>query len=375
MSTRAVTADAPAASEPISEFLPTDKNYRLTGELPAETEERSARSAEDEEQENEHHAPSNEEDPAPSNSDTAAASEAAPEQQEKEAKKPKTSATSESRWAKITRENRELRERLDRIEKGKEKEGVREDRQESHSAAENKTEAKANAKPKIDDVDPKTGKPKYASYADYEDARDEWNRKEAVREFEETSTKSEREKAQQAQQKEIAESLNKKFNASRAKHADFDEVALNPDLTIPIGSVTDGFLQDSDHTGEVAYYLGQHPEILEGFYGDFNRETGKFTNKISPQRQFRKLMEIESEVSGGAARKTADETAEEKAATTSTSSTAKPVTQATRPAHQTSGKGAVTKDAVEQAIEDGDSETYMREQNSRALARLTKKGK
>lgn len=371
MSTRAVTADAPAASEPISEFLPTDKNYRLTGELPAETGERPARSAEVEEQENEHHAPSNEEDPAPSNSDTAAASEAAKQQQEKEAKKPKTSATSESRWAKITRENRELREKNERLQREQQE---RESRRESQPAPENKTEAKsnANAKPKIDDVDPKTGKPKYASYADYEDARDEWNRKEAVREFQETSTKSEREKAQQ---KEIAVSLNKKFNDSRAKHADFDEVALNPDLTIPIGSVTDGFLQDSDHTGEVAYYLGQHPEILEGFYGDFNRETGKFTNKISPQRQFRKLMEIESEVSGGAARKTADEAAEEKAATTSTSSTAKPVTQATRPAHQTSGKGAVTKDAVEQAIEDGDSETYMREQNSRALARLNKKGK
>ena len=50
------------------------------------------------------------------------------------------------------------------------------------------------------------------------------------------------------------------------------------------------------------------------------------------------------------------------------------VTQAPRPPHQASGKGTVGKDAVETALEENDSEAYMREANARALARL-KKGK
>ena len=53
MSTRAVTPEAPAASEPNSTFLPTDEHYRLTGEKSGETgidpraqrEERKAREA------------------------------------------------------------------------------------------------------------------------------------------------------------------------------------------------------------------------------------------------------------------------------------------------------------------------------------------
>lgn len=37
--------------------------------------------------------------------------------------------------------------------------------------------------PKIDDVDPQTGKPKYANFAEYQDARDKWNRAETLREL------------------------------------------------------------------------------------------------------------------------------------------------------------------------------------------------
>ena len=57
----------------------------------------------------------------------------------------------------------------------------------------------------------------------------------------------------------------------------------------------------------------------------------------------------------------------------SSSSSAKPVTQASRPPHQVSGKGTVAKDAVEQALDDGDFETYQRTQNAKDLARLKRK--
>jgi hypothetical protein len=39
-------------------------------------------------------------------------------------------------------------------------------------------------KPKIDDVNPATGQPRFASYAEYEDAKDEWLIEEALRRFE-----------------------------------------------------------------------------------------------------------------------------------------------------------------------------------------------
>jgi hypothetical protein len=52
----------------------------------------------------------------------------------------------------------------------------------------------------------------------------------------------------------------------------------------------------------------------------------------------------------------------------------KPVTAAPRPPNQVSGKGTIAKDAAAQAAEEGDTETYMREMNARALARR-KQGK
>ena len=56
-----------------------------------------------------------------------------------------------------------------------------------------------------------------------------------------------------------------------------------------------------------------------------------------------------------------------------TLSSARPVTRASRPPHQVSGQGTVAKDAVEQALEDGDFETYSRTQNAKEIARQKRK--
>jgi hypothetical protein len=360
MSRPAVTEETPAvSSEP--NFLPTDKNYRLTGEMPADTESASAAFSEVAEKEDKETPPEKDAASAAA-SDTAAASEAADTQREREDQQHrKTAATSESRWAKISRENRELREKLARAE------GRQEARTETQTAQQRDAQqtsqpaadAKTGAKPKIDDVDPKTGKAKYASYGEYEDAKDQWLSDEAVRKFQETSAKTEQQRAREQSERAIGEKMVKKFEGTRAKYADFDQVALNPDLIIPMGSVTDAFLLDSDHAGEVAYHLGQHPEILQGFYGDHDLKTGRFTNKVTPQRQFRALMDIEAKFAGAVVDKT--------------SSSAKPISQAARPPHQVSGTGTVGKDAVEQALEDGDFESYQKAQNAKELARLKRK--
>ena len=376
MSTRAVTPDASAASEQqeTSRFLPTDKNYMLTGEMPADTQDASAASSEVDEKDKKDKKDNADtgEASAASDSDTAAASEAADTQREQEHRK--TSATSESRWAKVTRENRELREKLARAEGKAEGQRTAEPERDTSQASQAAADAKPGAipKPKIDDVDPKTGKAKYKNFGEYEDAKDAWLADEAVRKFQETSQKTEQQRTQEQQARAVAEKMVKKFEGARAKHADFDQVALNPDLVIPMGSVTDLFLLDSDHAGEVAYHLGQHPEILQGFYGDHDLKTGRFTNKITPQRQFRALMEIEAKLAGDAGAG-GGAGAGARSAAAASSSSAKPISQAARPPHQVSGTGTVAKDAVEQAVDDGDSESYIRAQNAKELARLKRK--
>jgi hypothetical protein len=49
-------------------------------------------------------------------------------------------------------------------------------------------------KPKIDEVDPATDKPKYANFAEYEDAKDAWLRQETIREFQALKAKQEKTK-------------------------------------------------------------------------------------------------------------------------------------------------------------------------------------
>lgn len=330
-------------------FLPDDPHYRLTGEFKKETpaEKDAAPPADKSENENE-----------PENNDASAASssKAAPSESATQQREEKTVPPRENRWQKRERELRELKAENARLKAQPRTETRSETAQLSQAAA----ETKAAPKPKLDDVDAQ-GKPKFKNFAEYEDAKDAWLRQETIREFNETSAKTAQLTQQQQAEREIGQSLIKKFEAPRAKYADFDKVALSDALTIPKGSATEMFLLDSDHAGEVLYHLGKHPEILQGFYRDHDPKTGKFTSLITPQQQFRKLMAIEGEVSG-----TRADTGENgDSGRNSSSSSAKPVSQASRPAHQVDGKGTVAKDAVEQAVEEQDTETYMKAANAR----------
>jgi len=338
-----------------SGFLPTDPHYRKTGrfsteETPGraatETEEKSGTDTEVEQEEHpqeqdeqeEHPQEQDEQDPAASgeqDGETAAASQAASTQNEKKPQT-RTREQSESRWAKITRENRELRDRLARLEGRQEAAGTaRDTSQTSQSAA--AQASTASPRPKIDDVDPKTGQPKYASYSDYEAARDEWLQNEAIRKFQETTSKTERERQQREAAETISREWNKRIVEAEKELPDFREVALNPDLTIKAGSVVDVFILDSPVGAKVLYHLGKNPAELDRI------------NALNPIAQARELTKIELKVSGSAG----------------SSSSARSVSQAPRPPHQVSGKGTVTKDAVEEAIEKQDVQTYMREQNQR----------
>ena len=345
-----------------SGVMSDDPHYRLTGNTEAPEKKTPAeQTAVTADKDSSDQDQSGNEDASAASSSKAAPSESASTQRTEKR---------ENRWQKREREVRELRAENARLKAAQPstREEVRSETAQPSQAAPETRAGKAAAKPKIDDKDEKTGQSKYKTYAEYEDAKDEWLRKETLREFSETSARSAQETQAQQQVRERGAALNKKFDAVRAKYADFDRVALSEGLTIPAGSVTEMFIHDSDHAGDVLYHLGQHPEILQGFYRNYDPKTGKFESLMTPQRQFRKLMEIEAQVSGGSRSGGNGD-----GGRNSSSSSARPVTKASPPAHQVSGSGAVGKDAVEQAVEEGDFETYAKAQNARELARHKRK--
>lgn len=378
MSTPAVTPDAPAASpspqvEQASDhsvFLPQGEHYQKTGEIAPEPKHRTSKSA------------VTEEAPAASDSETAAASEAASEQHQDESRpaaRTKTPQSSENRFQKLSRENRELREKLARAEgvaEGRQPAEKRE-QQESQSASADataKAAPKPQPKPKIDDVD-KDGKAKYKTFAEYEDAKDDWLRKETLREFQESQSKTETERTQRTQQEAVARDFGAKVVKAREKYADFDQVAFPKDaqgkdtLHIPQGSVPDQFILQSPVGTDILYSLGKGSPIVE----TVRDAKGNLHYKMTPLEQAKELTKLEIKLSGRPkpAAEAREEDLEEDA---ENSGAARPITQAPRPPHQTSGKGAVQKDAVASAVEEGDMETYRREQNARELQRR-KKGK
>jgi hypothetical protein len=344
MSTTAVTVETPAVSSPKdtpnSNFLETDAHYRLTGEkrasqeaVTAEPKEKSAPEVED--------------------SSTAAASEAATEQ-EKGPAQTKTVATSESRWAKITRENRELREENARFKGQQEgRESVqtpREVKQDPQPA----TEVKANQEPQLEDVDEKSGKAKYATLGEYLAAHSKWTREETIREFQETSAKQQREQQLAQTEQIINQTVQERVEAARKAYTDYDEAITGllgekddqgrDAFFFTKGSHIDGFILDSEVGNDVLYHIAKN---FADYKHIFQRdEAGKYL--MNPVRQLRELSKIENSLSDK-----------------SKPTPVPKVTQAPRPPHQVSGKGTIAKDAIEQAVKDGDSETYRREANSR----------
>lgn len=363
----AVTLEAPAVSsmEEALEtgFLPEDPNYRLTGKFSAEKPNSAAFSEKKEGEKKDDKQDASTGAAGAGDDKTAAGSEPAPSQEQTEEQEneeegreaaaaapgQKTAQKSESRWHKVTRENKELREKNARLEAAAKAAPTRETEQApqpAKAAAAAKTEG-AVPKPKIDDVDPKTGKPKYATYKDFEDAKDEWLGNDAVRRFQESTARTAKDTRLQQAKETITREWTNRVVKAREKYADFDAIALDTKHPLKEGSVPDVFILDSDFGTDILYHLGKNPGELERI------------NQLNPVAQARELTKIELKVSGG--------DSEKKPAP------GKKITQAPPPANQVSGRGTVAKDAVEQAVEEGDSETYIREQNARDLARLKRK--
>jgi len=385
MASRTVTPGASVAPdrETNSHFLPSDPNYRLTGELPDELEPAGSQVADDGEhipalirEERAKEKPVNREGSAPS-SETAAASEAASTQQRETETQTRTAGESESRWRKLSRENRELREKLARQEGRAEGAAQRDTSQASQPAADTTAQPAKAVEPKIDDVDPKTGKPKFATFDEYLAAVRKYDRDQVLAEIDSRGAKSEQQRAQTEAEKVIEQTINERVAKIRETHPDYDDSikdllsrkdeAGRDEFFYTKGSHIDGFFLDSDVGHEVMLHLAQNWDAYKHIFA--RDQAGKYL--VNPIRQVRELAKIEHALGGSSSNEGG---ADETGAAARKPIAAKPVSQAPRPPHQTSGKGAVTKDPIAEAVEAGDTDSYMREMNARDLARR-KRGK
>jgi hypothetical protein len=144
---------------------------------------------------------------------------------------------------------------------------------------------------------------------------------------------------------------------ARAKHEDFDAVALNNDLPIKIGTPVDLFLVDSEQGAEVLYYLGQNPEELERIQGKATTTKDAkgnvqftFNGGLHPLAQVRELTKLELQLS------------EPK------ENPAPPKTRAPKPPSEVGGRGTQPADTVEAAVRANDFRAFKAEATRRALA-------
>jgi hypothetical protein len=198
---------------------------------------------------------------AASNADTAAAAAAATTQ------KSQPPAKSERRWKELSerlgnlqRENEELKRQASGSGKS--------ETQTSQPAPDGKP--KADPKPKIDDVDPKTGKAKYANYAEYEDAKEKWLRDDIKRELAESTAKSDQERTQKATETAADTAWNQRMEAVQKAHPDFVDTAkaalglkdeLGRELIFfPKKSAIDQYLQRAENGEHVLYHILKTPQ-------------------------------------------------------------------------------------------------------------------
>jgi hypothetical protein len=301
--------------------------------------------------------------PPPSKSEPAAASPAAPPQ--------KPESRSDRRYREITQENRDLRERLDAIERktsqpAEEKRGTK---PESQTAAEVKTSA-TDKEPELGDVNPKTGKP-FATIAEWQKEHTAWLRAQILGEVKGEFTKANQQSQQEREQQRRDEDIATKLLSGKEKYPDFDKVAFGPDLLIPRTSPADEFIRASDHAADLLYYLGQHPEVLKGFYryvpgkddvaardGQPGRLTGVFDQLVTPFQQIATLARIEAGLNAAPAPK--------KEQALPPANPAPP--KLPPPAPELGGRHATVGDDAEKALARGDFATWKRLTDKKELA-------
>lgn len=290
------------------------------------------------------------EEAAPSPSDIAPGSEPGTSTQDKDKTgKQKTPQDSEKRWKELSEEKGNLQRRVEELER--QLSAPRDNKQPSQPAAEVKPEPKvaATPKPKLDDLDPVTGKPKYASVEDWADAREDWNEKRILSEIDGRQSRVQQETKVAESRKVLLDKFQERTVEVRKTLPDFDEVALKTPLPIREGSVADAFLMESAHGPEMLYALAKDVPAIERI------------QKLNPIAQARELVYMEL-LHGGLEELKKDPRFSELL------TPAIPVTRVPRPPTELGGRGTTPNDALESAAKAKDYRAYAAEATRRALA-------
>lgn len=161
----------------------------------------------------------------------------------------------------------ELTARLERLEKGNTSSGDTDTK-----PAANQTDAGSSSalvEPKADDFD---------DYDEYQKALRKYDRAVVAKEI---RAELEREKAQAEAIRRQAE-IEKRFNEGRKKYADFDEVAMSPD--VPCTDLMAETIAATEIPEEIAYYLGQNMDIADEIAG------------MTPIQQVKAIGRLEGEI-------------------------------------------------------------------------------
>jgi hypothetical protein len=130
--------------------------------------------------------------------------------------------------------------------------------------------------------DPQRPDPKkFETLDEYLEALSDYKVGVALKQERERVAKEQQESLQARRVAEERQQWNTRVGEARKKHADFDTVALNPDLPIIEGSAADWWVMNSEHGAEVLYHYGQHPDQLEAL------------NQLSPVEAARELAKLE----------------------------------------------------------------------------------
>lgn len=105
---------------------------------------------------------------------------------------------------------------------------------------------------------PGDGRPKpeqFETHDEYQEALIDWKVERRLKAKEETDGK----KAEEGHRAERMKSFNEQVSKAKEKYEDFDLVVSNPE--IPITEQVMGLILESDHGAEVAYHLGNNPDV------------------------------------------------------------------------------------------------------------------
>jgi hypothetical protein len=201
---------------------------------------------------------------------------------------------------------------------------------------------KIRLKPTMEDKDEK-GAPKYKTIEDFFEDLADWKAETKIAAFQKAEAEKATKQSAEARQQKTVQAWQGQVDAARKVHADFDKLALDPNLRIPAGSAVEQWVLKSDIGTEILYALAQDPERLEAIHA------------MHPVDAARELVLMEAEL-----------TADDKPLPTAPPAQ-KRISSAPPPAREVGSRQAVDHDPVGEALAENDFDAYREAANLKEM--------